>query len=137
MTIEERPVPRIDTSSVKRMPGCSLLLLSSLLEVEGGRCRVALGTKLFHFGQVEVSRTVERTGEGEALMVVVARTVKAGEGWAPQWGVGMAGMRADVTAGWFALGAGGGIVAAMERLGRGALWVREWDKMKVLGSHDA
>ena len=122
MTIEERPRPRIDTSSVKRMPGCSLLLLSSLLEEdEGGQCRVALGTKLFHFGQVDVSRTEERTEERGALMVVVARTVKAGEDWAPQWGVGRGGMRADVTSGWFEIGAGGGIVAGMERPGRGAL----------------
>lgn len=122
MTIEERPRPRIDTSSVKTMPGCSLLFLSSLLE-EGEEWRVALGTKLFHFGQVEVSRTEERMGEGEALMVVVARTVKAGEDWAPQWGVGKGGMRVDVTLGWLEIGAGGGIVVAMERPGRGALWV--------------
>lgn len=80
MTIEERPRPRIDTSSVKRMPGCSLLLLSSLLEEdEEGQCKVALGTKLFHLGQVEVSMTGERTEEMGAFMVVVARTVKAGE----------------------------------------------------------
>ena len=105
------------------MPGCSLLLLSSLLEEEGAECTVALGTKLFHFGQVEVSRTEERIGEGEALMVVVARTVKAGEDWAPQWGVGNGGMRLDVTAGWSEAGTGGDIVVAVERPGRGALWV--------------
>ena len=119
------------------MPGCSLLLLSSLLEEEGEESRVALGTKLFHFGQVEVSRTEERMGEGEALMVVVARTVKAGERWAPQWGVGIGGMRVDVTAGWFEMGAGGGILAAMKRLGRGALWVGLWKKVRFLGTDDA
>ena len=68
-----------------------------------------------------MSRTEERTEERGALMVVVARTVKAGEDWEPQWGVGSGGMRADVTAGWFEIGAGGGIVAEMERPGRGAL----------------
>ncbi len=77
--MEERPRPRIDTCSVKRRSGCSLLLLSSS-EEEGGKCRVARGTKLFHFGQVEVSRRQERMREGEAAMVVVAQMVKAGEG---------------------------------------------------------
>ena len=115
------------------MPGCSLpLSLLSSLEEEGEECRVALGTKLFHCGQVEVSRREERMREGEALMVVVAWTVKAGEGWAPQWGVGRGGMRADVTVGWSGRGAGGDIVA-MERLGRETLWVGGVEEDEVSG----
>lgn len=108
------------------MPGCNSLLLLPSLEEE---CRIARGTKLFHFGQVEVSRREERTVEAGALMVVVARTVKAGEGWAPQWGVGRGGSKVDVTAGWFEMGAGGDIVAALEELGRGIVgWGVEADR---------
>lgn len=122
--MEERPRPRMETCSVKRMPGCNLLsllfLLVSLVEEEEGGCTVARGTKLFHWGQVEVSRREERMREGEAAMVVVARTVKAGEDWAPQWGVGRGGMRADVTVGWFGRG-GGGDILVKER----TLWVRD------------
>ena len=129
MTIEERPRPRIDTCSVKRMPGCNSLLLLPSLEEE---CRIARGTKLFHFGQVEVSRREERTVEAGALMVVVARTVKAGEGWAPQWGVGRGGSKVDVTAGWFEMGAGGDIVAALEELGRGIVgWGVEAEEVSI------
>jgi hypothetical protein len=41
---------------------------------------------------VEVSRRVLRTRLGEAAMVVVARTVKAGLDWEPQCGVGTGGV---------------------------------------------
>ena len=58
--------------SMNRTPGRSWPLLSE------GDLREARGTKLFHFGHVFVSRRVERTREGEAAMVVVARMVKAG-----------------------------------------------------------
>ena len=40
--------------------------------------REAHDTRLFHYGHVVVSRRVERTREGEAGMVVLARRVKAG-----------------------------------------------------------
>lgn len=59
--------------------------------------RVARGTKLFHCGHVEVSRRVSRMTLGGTAMVVVARTVKAGLVWAPQWGVGMGGVWLDWT----------------------------------------
>ena len=71
-------------------------------------------------------------GVGDAAMVVVARTVKAGDGWEPQCGVGIGGMRVDVTVGWFEIGAGD-IVVAMERPGRGALRVTVWNKMRLMG----
>ncbi len=46
--------------------------------VEGALLIVALGTKLFHWDQVRICRRAERMGSGGDLMVVVARTVKAG-----------------------------------------------------------
>ena len=52
----------------------------------------ARGTKLFHWGHVEVSRRASSTGSGRALVVVVARTVKAAPDWGPQCGVGMGGI---------------------------------------------
>ena len=90
---------------------------------------VTLGTKLFHWGQVEVSRREERMREGEAAMVVVARTVKAGEDWAPQWGVGIGGVRADVTVGWLGRGGGGDMVVVVER----TLWVWGVEEDEVSG----
>lgn len=59
-------------------------------------------------------------------------------------------MRADVTAAWFEIGAGGGIVAAMERLRREALYAgggrrrdfwgsmtpRRWNSSQVLYPND-
>ena len=45
---------------------------------------MARGTKLFHLGQVCVSRRVDRMRSGEAAMVVVALTVKAGRDCLPQ-----------------------------------------------------
>lgn len=60
---------------------------------------MARGTKLFHEGQVRVERRAERMDGGGASMVVVARTVKEGGDWGPQWGVGRGGISSALTPG--------------------------------------
>ena len=99
----------MSTCSVKAVPGRRTVPVSLLV-------MVAVGTKRFHFGQVDVSRRVERTSCGGADMVFVARTVKAGKGWAAQWGVGRAGvMRVEVVVeGLRGAGGGGGVGDVME-----------------------
>ena len=72
LTIVFLPRPLISACSVDRTLGRSRPLCSK------GDPREARGTKLFHFGHVVVSRRVERTREGQAAMMVMARTVKAG-----------------------------------------------------------
>ena len=57
-----------------------------------GLDREARGTKLFHSGHVDVSRSPSSTGWGRALMVVVARTVKEAPACEPQCGVGTGGI---------------------------------------------
>jgi len=74
LTIVERPRPAMSTCSVKMVPGCSRV---EPLDPSGEFDSEARGTKLFHWGQVEVSRRASRIGGAGALTVTVARTVKA------------------------------------------------------------
>ena len=59
----------MSTCSVNTVPGCSRWESWEGLDIE------ARGTKLFHSGQVVVSRRASSTGWEGALMVVVACTV--------------------------------------------------------------
>ena len=74
LTIVFLPRPLISAYFVDRTLGRSWPLLSE------GDLREARGTKLSHFGHVVVSRRVERTRDGQAAIVVMARTLKAGLG---------------------------------------------------------
>ena len=76
------------------VPGWSRLGSSESLE---GLDREARGTKLFHTGHVDVSRSPSSTGWGRALMVVVARTVKEAPDCEPQCGVGTGGVSSAFT----------------------------------------